>query len=67
MSTHVFTTRPLAVPIKISLRVPGMSTRAMRAWLDEPARHESTPIAGQMYGLLLRPSDRPDIDRRASR
>jgi len=65
MNTHILTTRrPLAAPPKISRRVPRLNTRAVRAWLDEPARHQPTPIAGHMYGLLLRPAERPDIDRR---
>ena len=65
MSTHVFSTRRrVAAPIKIDLRVPHVSARAVRAWLNEPPRHAPMPIAGHMYGLLLRPADRSDIDRR---
>ena len=66
MNTHIFTSRrPLAAPTNIHLRLPRVSLRAMRAWLDEPARHEPTPIDGHMYGLMLRPAERPDINRRA--
>jgi hypothetical protein len=52
---------------RVHLHPPRTSLRAMRAWLNEPARHEPTPIAGHMYGLLLRPTDRPDIERRGQR
>jgi hypothetical protein len=48
---------------RVSLHRPGASLRAVRAWLNEPTRHQPTPITGHMYGLLLRPVDRPDIDR----
>jgi hypothetical protein len=66
MNTHISTARrPLAAPTRISLRVLGVRTRGVRAWLNQPPRHQPTPIVGHMYGLLLRPSDRPDIDRRA--
>jgi len=66
MSTDSFSTRrPLAAPTRINLRLPRVSVQAMRAWLDEPARRKPTPIAGHMYGLLLRPADRQDIERRA--
>jgi hypothetical protein len=66
MNTHSFTARhQLAPPTSINLRLPHMSRRAVRGWLNEPARHEPTQIAGHMYGLLLRPAERPDIDRRA--
>jgi hypothetical protein len=65
MSTHVCPTRRrVAAPIKVDLRVPRVSARTVRAWLNEPPRHAPIPIAGHMYGLLLRPADRPDIDRR---
>jgi hypothetical protein len=37
--------------------------RAVSAWLDEPGRRESLPIAGGMYGLWLRPADHPAIHR----
>jgi hypothetical protein len=48
---------------RVHLYHPRASLLAFRAWMNEPARHEPTPIAGHMYGLLLRPADRPDIDR----
>jgi hypothetical protein len=69
MNTHILATqRPLAAPtIRVNRRVPRVSTRAVRAWLDQPARHQPTPIAGHMYGLLLRPAERPDIDRGSPR
>jgi hypothetical protein len=68
MSTHIFSTRRrVAAPAKLALRVPHVSVRAVRTWLDEPARHAPTPIAGHMYGLLLRPADRPDIHTRRPR
>ena len=66
MNTHSFATRhPLAAGTRFNLRVPRPSRRALRVWLNEPARHEPMPIAGYMYGLWLRPAERPDIDRRA--
>jgi hypothetical protein len=66
MSTHIFATRRTpAAPLKFNLRFSRPSSRAVRSRLDEPARHEPMPIAGHMYGLLLRPAERPDIDRRA--
>jgi hypothetical protein len=66
MNTHISTARrPLAAPTRIRLRVPRVRMQAVRARLNQPPRHEPTSIAGHMYGLLLRPSDRPDIDRRA--
>jgi hypothetical protein len=65
MNTHIFTARhPLAAPTRINLRLPRTSALRMRAWLNEPTPHEPTPAAGHMYGLLLRPAERPDIDRR---
>lgn len=68
MNTHSFTVRhPLATATRINLRLPRVSSRAVRGWLNEPARHEPTQIAGHMYGLLLRPAERPDIDRRTQR
>jgi hypothetical protein len=47
------------------LSAPMVNRRALRVWLDQPGR-EPTPVAGHMYGLLLRPVDRQDIggDRR---
>ncbi|MGO9902726.1 MAG: hypothetical protein ACLP0J_24240 [Solirubrobacteraceae bacterium] len=45
----------------ISIRSPGhrrLDEHALRAWLNEPSKHKPTPIAGYMYGLLLRPVDR---------
>lgn len=68
MNTHSFTVRhPLATPSRINLRLLRASRRAVRGWLNAPARHEPTQIAGHMYGLLLRPAERPDIDRRTPR
>jgi hypothetical protein len=66
MNTHSFTARyQLAVPTRINLRLPRVSRPAVHGWLNQPTRHEPTPIVGHMYGLLLRPAERPDIDRRA--
>jgi hypothetical protein len=66
MNTHIFNARhALAAGTKVNLRVPHINLRAIHAWLNEPGRHAPTPIAGHMYGLLLRPAERPDIDRRA--
>jgi hypothetical protein len=66
MNTHIFTTRRIASTLpEWNVRVPRVPVCAFRAWLNEPPRHAPTPIAAHMYGLLLRPSDRPDIDRRA--
>lgn len=51
----------------VRLHDPRSSLRAFRAWLNGPARCEPTPSAVGMYGLLLRPADRPDIDGRGQR
>jgi hypothetical protein len=43
-------------PIPIHSQLTLGRGRAFRAWLNEPAKHEPTPIAGYMYGLVLRPA-----------
>jgi hypothetical protein len=64
MTTDNFTVRrPLAAGTKISFRVPRLNVGAIHRWLNAPGRHAPTPIAGHTYGLLLRPAERPDIDR----
>lgn len=40
-----------------------LSARAIRAWLNEPSRHDAPPSAGGLYSLLLRPVERPDLHR----
>jgi hypothetical protein len=52
---------------RVHVHRPRASLQAFRAWMNEPARHEPTPIAGYMSGLLLRPADRPDINRHGQR
>jgi hypothetical protein len=52
---------------RVHLHDPRASLRARIVWMDQPARHEPTPVAGHVYGLLLRPADRPDIDRHGQR
>jgi hypothetical protein len=65
MNTHSFTPRHPLAATRINLRLPRIRARAVRVWLNEPPRHEPMLIAGCMYGLWLRPAERPDIDRRA--
>jgi hypothetical protein len=68
MNTHTITHhRPIAVSRPASLRAPRASLAALRHWLNAPADPAPTPIAGHMYGLLLRPTERPDIERSARR
>jgi hypothetical protein len=68
MNTHVFPYgRPLAASKRIRLSDPRPSFGALRAWLNAPPRHEPMPVAGYMYGLWLRPAERPDVDAGARR
>jgi hypothetical protein len=46
--------RRAASPIRSELTLGRL--RRLRAWLDESPSHEPTPVAGHMYGLLLRPA-----------
>jgi hypothetical protein len=52
---------------RVHLHRPRASLQAFRAWMNEPARHEPLAIAGHMYGLLLRPAGRSDIERHGQR
>jgi hypothetical protein len=64
MNTHILTRRrPLVVLHRPGLRLSRPTARAVRAWLNEPARHEPVPTTAIMYGLQLRPGDRPDSGR----
>ena len=66
MNTHGFAARhPLTAASKIHVHLPRVSARALRAWLNEPARRESLPVVSLMYGFQLRRVERPDIGRRA--
>jgi hypothetical protein len=61
MNTHTLTRRrPLVAARRPGLRLPRPSTKAVRAWLNEPPRHEPVPTTAIMYGLP-RPNDRRDI------
>jgi hypothetical protein len=61
MNTHILTRpRPLAAAGHPALRLSRPSAKAVRAWLNQPARHEPVPTTAIMYGLQLRPRDRPD-------
>jgi hypothetical protein len=62
MNTHILTRRrPLVVIHRPGRRHSRPTVKAVRAWLNQPARHEPVPSTAYMYGLLLRPTDRPDI------
>jgi hypothetical protein len=62
MNTHILTRRrPLVVTHRVPLRLSRPTAKAVRTWLNQPARHEPVPSTAHMYGLLLRPTDRPDI------
>jgi hypothetical protein len=61
MNTHILTRRrPLVATDRVGLHLSRPTVQAVRAWLNEPARHEPVPVSTYMYGLLLRPTDRPD-------
>jgi hypothetical protein len=61
MNTHILTRRgPLPVAGRPALRPSRPTVNAVRAWLNEPARHEPVPTTAIMYGLP-RPNDRRDI------
>jgi hypothetical protein len=61
MNTHILTPRrPLLAARRPGLRLPRPSAKALRAWLNRPARHEPVPTTAIMYGLP-RPNDRRDI------
>lgn len=62
MNTHILTRRrPLVATNRIDLRLSRPRLESVRAWLNPPARHDPVPGTAHMYGLLLRPTDRPDI------
>jgi hypothetical protein len=62
MNTHISTRRrPLVLTHPVGLRLSRPTAKGVRAWLNQPARHEPVPGTAHMYGLLLRPTDRPDI------
>ncbi len=52
--------RPISIRSRLTLGHRRLNVHALRAWLNEPSGHGPTPIAGHMYGLLLRPVDRPE-------
>jgi hypothetical protein len=61
MNTHILTRRrPLVASHPIGLHRSRPTVKAVRAWLNEPARHEPVPVTAYMYGLMLRPTDRAD-------
>jgi hypothetical protein len=62
MNTHILTRHmPLLARKRLELRLSRPRTAALRAWLNQPGRNEPVPGTAHMYGLLLRPTDRPDI------
>ncbi len=48
------------ISIRSRLTLGHRRVHELRAWLNGPSKDGPTPIAGYMYGLLLRPVDRPE-------
>ncbi len=51
---------PFSIHSRLALAHRRLTVHALRAWLNEPSKYGPTPIACYMYGLLLRPIDRPE-------
>ncbi len=52
--------RPIPIRPRPTLGHRRLNVHALRSWLNEPPKHGPTPIAGYMYGLLLRPGRPPE-------
>ena len=62
---RILVSRLISIRCRPRLGHRWMRVHALRAWLNEADKHAPARIDGHMYGLLLRPVDRPDLFRRA--